>query len=372
MYVLPKGFENLNMELICSIFDEFVSVVQENQKYIIGLIDQDGFIVACSNKDFIGKNSSVIPSNKSNTISAIEIHGVTVGSLWVNGEESLKMMSSLLLESLTTRVMYEMNEQKLFKESTKDDQLIKLLIGNQDLERNKILELVEELEINQDIPRIAILAYNEEGYDPSEIVRLKLKEDSNELIYSLFDQKRLILFKDIINCENEEDIQKEIRAYIVSLQNWGLHNSSYYVGTVQNRLVNYKKSYDSCVWLKNNHHCTISEVEFFTDYLTDFLISKIPVDEVRSYFDFYVEQAKGFDLDEFVDISNRLYQNNFNITQTADDLYIHKNTLIYKIKRFESILNIDIRGSFHGKVLLVLISNALREIQEQKQVGEII
>ena len=45
-------------------------------------------------------------------------------------------------------------------------------------------------------------------------------------------------------------------------------------------------------------------------------------------------------------------------------------TGIYKIKKYEEIFQIDIRGSFHGKILLLLISRALNERSTMAQVGD--
>lgn len=94
------------------------------------------------------------------------------------------------------------------------------------------------------------------------------------------------------------------------------------------------------------------------------------MDDIRDVFDYYRECGKGIDVDEMVDICDKLFVNDFNLTQAADDLFLHKNTLIYKLKKYEEVFQIDVRGSFQGKVLLMLISYALREYQKRVQVGD--
>ncbi|QIK70890.1 PucR family transcriptional regulator [Erysipelothrix sp. HDW6C] len=354
-----------------TIFVEFINVVQENNKYIIGLLDTNDTIVACSSEGYIGKSRRTIPDTQQNCVFEITVHDQTFGSLWVNGEESLKMMSSLLLESLTTRIMYEMNEQRLQQKITKDDELIEILLKKDAFDRKRVIELSEELEIDQDKTRIAILVTHETGFDRNEVVRLKLKEDSKELIYSLIDAKTLLLFKDVPETLSNDKLKKHVLKYINGLQNWGLSDSSYSIGSMQNKLINYKESYQNCVWLYQ-HKRSQATITFFMDYLSEYYVKQVPIDSIRNYFDYYVDRAKGLDAEELIEITERLFQNSFNITQTADDLYIHKNTLIYKLKRYETIFDIDVRGSFEGKVFLMLIIEALKEHQQQKQVGEII
>lgn len=40
--------------LIGEIFDEFISVIHENQKYIIGIINENKEVTLCSDKNFLG------------------------------------------------------------------------------------------------------------------------------------------------------------------------------------------------------------------------------------------------------------------------------------------------------------------------------
>lgn len=68
---------------------------------------------------------------------------------------------------------------------------------------------------------------------------------------------------------------------------------------------------------------------------------------------------------ELIRISDSLFENNFNISQTADNLYLHKNTLIYKLKKYEESFHIDIRGDFKGRFLFVLIAMLMKEHQEE-------
>ena len=92
--------------------------------------------------------------------------------------------------------------------------------------------------------------------------------------------------------------------------------------------------------------------------------------EIRRTFKCYQERSKEVDVSEMIHIADCLIKSNFNISQAADELFLHKNTLIYKLKKYEEVFDIDIRGSFQGKVLLSLIAYAFLEYQQQLQVGE--
>jgi len=353
--------------MLVEVFEEFINVIKENQKYTIGLLNQNGFVISCSKEEYIGLYFDIEDSHTNDVFYKIKVKTRDYGYMWVNGDdENLKMISSLLLDSLKTRLMYEINTSSLKQKVTKDDELIKCLLDKENFDLNYVLDLITQLGIDKNKPRVAIYILNNKKFNTEEIMNLKLKPDSKELIYSLLDNNSLLLFKDIpYNLENSE-VKKYIRKYIKSLQEWGLQGCSYLVGSVQNKLKLYIVSYQNCLWLENNINFSIDEILFFMDYLFDYFISKVKLDDVRNIFDFYKDLSKGIDIDEFTNIVSRLIMNDYNITQTANDLFLHKNTLIYKLKKYEEIFNIDIRGSFQGKVLLTLISSCLKEYERQK------
>jgi carbohydrate diacid regulator len=40
---------------------------------------------------------------------------------------------------------------------------------------------------------------------------------------------------------------------------------------------------------------------------------------------------------------NRFFENNLNISETARQLYVHRNTLVYRLERIEKAIGLDIR-----------------------------
>lgn len=359
--------------MLVEIFKEFINVVQENKKYTIGLLNRDGNVISCSNEEFSGHHFDIKDSNNNNMFYNIRVKSKDYGYLWISGEdENLKMISSLLLDSLTTRLMYEINTSSLKQKITKDDELVKCLLNEEHFDLNHILDLISQLGVDKNKTRVAVYIINNKGFNTEEVMRLKLKPDSKELIYSQLDNNSLLLFKDVPDNLENVDVKNYLEEYITSLQDWGLQGCSYLIGSMQDKLRRYIVSYQNCLWLKKNVRFSIDEPIFFTNYLFEYFISRIQIDDVRNIFDYYKSRGKDIDIDEFITIANQLFMNDYNITQTADNLFLHKNTLIYKLKKYEEIFNIDIRGSFQGKVLMALIASTLREYQRQKQVGEIV
>ena len=61
---------------------------------------------------------------------------------------------------------------------------------------------------------------------------------------------------------------------------------------------------------------------------------------------FIQEVFAGRDLDideETLQTVERFFENDLNISETARQLYIHRNTLVYRLERFQKIIGLDVR-----------------------------
>ena len=357
--------------LIGEVFEEFIGVVKENKQYTIGLVNEKQIITLCSNKNKIGQQINVQSIDKNNVFFEVNVKNQGFGYLWVSGEdENLQMISKLFYESLTVRLLYEINQATLNRKVTKDDEVVKLLLSK-DFDTNQVLELFSELEIDVGKSRIAIYVVSDDGFNMKDVMRLKMHPESKEIIFSLLNRKSLLIYKDIpSHCKTTREIRMFIRMYVKSLLELDLHGCYYFVGSIQNKLRNYEVSYQNCFWLKNNVNFELDKPVFFSDYLYEYFISNVENDKIRGVFDYYLDSSKNINVDEFIEISDKLFVNDFNLTQTAEELFLHKNTLIYKLKKYEEVFQIDIRGEFQGKVIFMLISYALRDYRKRIRVGE--
>ena len=54
------------------------------------------------------------------------------------------------------------------------------------------------------------------------------------------------------------------------------------------------------------------------------------------------QPRKTFD-EETLTTINKFFENNLNISETARQLYVHRNTLVYRLERIEKAIGLDIR-----------------------------
>ncbi|MCC8028591.1 MAG: helix-turn-helix domain-containing protein [Lachnospiraceae bacterium] len=74
------------------------------------------------------------------------------------------------------------------------------------------------------------------------------------------------------------------------------------------------------------------------------LIYKLPADLCEKFLQEVLGENRNIDFDEeTMETISRLFDNNLNISETARQLYIHRNTLVYRLERIEKKLGLDIR-----------------------------
>jgi len=356
---------------IDSVFKEFINVVQENKKYTIGLLDNSGIVTNCSDESVLGTKRDFRHRDEHNLFYPVKEKNYDYGWLWLYGtDENLELMGNLISDSLNIRLAYEISQNMLRQNVTEDDRLIRLLLDEEIFDTNRILNLVNEMGFDQSRSRVAIYIFREKGFDSRKIERLKLIPDGEEILGSLLDNQVLLIYKSIPEDMDNQKLKDYIKKYLKTLRSFDIIGDSCWVGSVQNKLRNYQESYRHCLWLKDYVKGKNVEVVFFMDFLYEFFLSRIGLSDVKGVFDYYRESSRGLDIDELIRISDSLFENNFNISQTADNLYLHKNTLVYKLKKYEESFHIDIRGDFKGRCLFVLIAMLMKEQKKRQQVGE--
>ncbi len=100
------------------------------------------------------------------------------------------------------------------------------------------------------------------------------------------------------------------------------------------------------------------------------LIYQLPADLCELFLEEVLGENRDIDFDEeTMSTIQRLFDNNLNISETARQLYIHRNTLVYRLERIEKKLGLDIR-SFEDAMLFkiaLMVRVHLNELQKSQK-----
>ena len=162
---------------------------------------------------------------------------------------------------------------------------------------------------------------------------------------AVLDETHLIVFKTVkLNGrKNFVDYRDELIEYLAHIRNWLQQNSAravFYVGSLQTSFTQYYYTYRHCKWLES-HLREPDEIVFFNDYVREYFRSLVPRQELMRAFIIYAQEMPQDSKQQFIEMMRAFEETNYNLSESAARLYIHKNTLIYRYNKFKDMLGVD-------------------------------
>lgn len=206
-------------------------------------------------------------------------------------------------------------------------------------------------------------SYNREGSlpDPEEVLEVLRRGRGHwrqDFSY-VMDETHLLVFKTVRvdGRRNMVDYREEIGEYLENILKWlkdrGVR-ASFYVGTLQNSFSQYYYAYRHCKWLES-HVQNPGDIVYFTDYVKEYFRTLTPRQELHRIFNVYDSETPDEKKQQFVEMIRALEETNYNLSETAGKLYIHKNTLIYRYNRMKDYLGVDPLLNMEGREFLGLL-----------------
>ncbi|MBN2796070.1 MAG: helix-turn-helix domain-containing protein [Clostridia bacterium] len=122
------------------------------------------------------------------------------------------------------------------------------------------------------------------------------------------------------------------------------------------------QSYEHALEL-DKMNITNNRVVQFKHALIEQLIALSQHDKLNAFYERYHEIYPMTNMNqELVETTHSFFKNNLNITDTANELFLHRNTLIYRLNKIQQLTQLDIRNFEDAnkmKVLLIIKSNQI-------------
>ena len=172
-----------------------------------------------------------------------------------------------------------------------------------------------------------------------------LVDDGHMDFVTEVDEDNIILVKDASDLKQEWDKEALAKNIADTLSTEAMVKVRVGYGTIAERLQDITKSYQEAKMALEVGGIFYMERETISYSRLGIgrLIYQIPI----SLCEMFIKEVFGdrtLDLDEeTLSTVNKFFENNLNISETARQLYIHRNTLVYRLERFEKIVGLDVR-----------------------------
>jgi carbohydrate diacid regulator len=233
-----------------------------------------------------------------------------------------------------------------YKERFDKDNFIKnLLLDN--LLRIDIYTRAKKLHIDIDVKRVVFLieTKNEKDVNALETVRNLFATKTKDFITAV-DEKSIILVKEVKQSETYEDLRKTANVILDMLNTEAMSKVHISYGTIVNDIREVSKSYKEAKLALDVGKIFYSDknIVAYSNLGIGRLIYQLPIPLCQMFIKeiFDGRSPDDFDDETLVTIT-KFFENSLNVSETSRQLYIHRNTLVYRLDKLEKSTGLDIR-----------------------------
>lgn len=253
-----------------------------------------------------------------------------------NGINLVGKMASFQLQNLLVA----------YKERFDQDNFIKnLLLDN--LLLIDIYNRAKKLHIETEVKRIVYIVetQNEKDSNAYEILRTLFPPKSKDFITAV-DEKNIIIVKQIKDTDTHEDIMRVASTMLDTLNTEAMSRVHISVGTVIDEIKEVSKSYKEAKMALDVGKIFYSEknIVAYSNLGIGRLIYQLPLPLCKMYIrEIFGNKSPDNFEDEMLTTINKFFENNLNVSETSRQLFIHRNTLVYRLDKIQKQTGLDIR-----------------------------
>ena len=255
-----------------------------------------------------------------------------------DGEESLRLarLSSFQLDGLLTAYRQHYD---------RDDFIKNLLLDN--LLLIDILNRSQKLHISMHVRRVVYMIETGTERDSSmmDVIRSVFSGTGRDFITAV-DEKDIIVVKELNPEEDEPDIAEIATALADMLSTEVMTDCRVSYGSIVDDIRDVSRSYKEAKMALDVGAIFYSrrKVVAYSNLGIGRLIYQLPVPLCRMFISEIFGDAApvSFD-DETLATVNKFFEDNLNVSKTSRDLYIHRNTLVYRLEKLKNVTGLDIQ-----------------------------
>ena len=234
-----------------------------------------------------------------------------------------------------------------YKERFDKDNFIKnLLLDN--LLLVDIYNRAKKLHIDTEVKRVIFIIETSHEKDSAALdnVRNLLGGKSRDFITAV-DEKNIIVVKELSDKDGNKELEKMAKEMLDTLQAEGGDEQIHIAyGTIVSDIKEVSKSYKEAKLALDVGKIFFDEKDIvaYTTLGIGRLIYQLPLPLCKMFIKEIFEAKSPDDFDEeTLTTINKFFENSLNVSETSRQLYIHRNTLVYRLDKLQKSTGLDLR-----------------------------
>ncbi|MCX7710190.1 MAG: helix-turn-helix domain-containing protein [Clostridia bacterium] len=336
--------------MFAKMLQDYVTQVRETTGIHIGIADETGNILASADearfektypflKEFIGSETkeavySGISFQK--VFNRNKVDYVVLADF--QSEESSKLLSIISINILGMKAGYdEKYDKNIFIKNIMLDELV----------HGDIAARAKELHVSYSVPRVVFIIKTSGVKDTyvHEVVQGIFPNRSKDFIL-IPDKEQIVLIKELKSNTDYREVEKTANIIADTLSTELMVKAYVGIGTIAENVVDIGRSYREAqisllvgkIFLEDRYIFSYNSLGLGR------LIYQLPEANCKLFLD---EFFKGDNFD-FMDSETMLtiqkfFENSLNISETSRQLFVHRNTLVYRLDKIQKLTGLDLR-----------------------------
>lgn len=337
------------------LFQGLIYQMKDSVDRVIGVIDENGVVVACSQLSRIGESHPEVIEELSYTFDVLTYEGTTykaIGShthaesvVFTEGTDAIaKSVVSLIVIALT-------NLKSLYDEKYDKANFIKNIILDNILPSD-IYVKAKELHFDSDVNRVVYLIrfQNKGDIVPFEVIQNLFPDKTRDYVLSV-SESDVVLVKELKSLADVRTVENVAKNIVDTASSEFFLKTTVGIGSVVNSVKELARSFkDAQVAIEvGKVFDTEKDVINYETLGIGRLIYQLPTTLCEMFLQEVFKRGSLESLDrETLMTIQAFFENNLNVSETSRKLFVHRNTLVYRLEKIKKLTGLDLREFDHA------------------------
>lgn len=344
------------------LFQNVIHQMRDAIDSVIGVIDENASIIACSDLSKIGTTNEFVSLDLSDSHDIFIRDGYTYKpfgthlkpdfAVFVEGtDEVAAKYVSILAISLTSIKQY-------YDEKYDRNNFIKNVVLDNVLPGDVHVK-ARELHFNSEVSRVVLLIRIVASNDVSayDVIQNLFPDKNKDFVFNI-TEKDIVLVKEVKTDVESKDLEKLARSISDTLSGEFYTRVNVGIGTVVDGIKDLARSFkEAQTALEVGKVFDADKVIVSYDNLgIARLIYHLPTTLCETFLREVFKRGSIETLDhETLFTIQKFFENNLNVSETSRKLFVHRNTLVYRLEKIKKLTGLDLREFDHAIIFKIAL-----------------
>lgn len=228
----------------------------------------------------------------------------------------------------------------------------------------------KKLHIEVDIPRVIFIIESTDEKDNmvSQLLKGMFTVENGDYIVKV-DERNVILIKSLRDLSEMDYVHQIAQSIVDTISAEAMVNVRVGYGTVVKELKDVSKSYKEAMMAMDVGKIFYAEkkVNSYSNLGIGRLIYQLPANLCQMFIEEIFEDNDPATFDEeIISTIYKFFENNLNVSETSRQMFIHRNTLVYRVEKLKNLTGLDVRTFDDALTFMIamMVYNYLKYLEQ--------